>query len=98
MGASRFNPVARFAQGGWRFRTVFVAGILGFVGLSGWIGIHLWANYQFRAARDALAKGLFADARAHVRQCLKAWPSDADAHFLAARIERRLSQFKAAED
>jgi len=34
MGASRFNPVARFAQGGWRFRTVFIVGILGIAGLA----------------------------------------------------------------
>jgi len=97
MGASRFNPVARFAHGGWRFRTVSIVVLLGFVGLCGWVGIHLWADYQFRAARAALDKSLFVDARAHVHQCLKAWPNDVDVHFLAARIERRLNEFKAAE-
>ena len=66
MGAARFNPVAGFAQDGWRFRTVFIVGILGVAGL---------ANNQFRAARLALDKGLFDDARAHISNCLKAWPS-----------------------
>jgi len=75
-----------------------LAAIVGLVGLGGWFGAHLWANSQFRAARAALDKGLFDDARAHVRQCLKVWPADADAHFLAARIERRLGEFKAAEE
>jgi tetratricopeptide (TPR) repeat protein len=92
------HPAFRFAQGRWLFRTVWALGILEFVALCGWVGVHLWAHYQFRAARTALEKGDFADARAHLRHCLKAWPSDADAHFLAARIERRFGEFKAAEE
>jgi len=66
MGASRFNPVARFAQGGWRFRTVFIVGILGIAGL---------ANNQFHAPQAALDKGQIVDAGAHISHCLRAWPS-----------------------
>jgi Tfp pilus assembly protein PilF len=61
------------------------------------VGLHLWANYQFRAARAALDKGEVADARAHITNCLNISSGDAEVHLLAARIERRLSEFKAAE-
>jgi Tfp pilus assembly protein PilF len=98
MFALRLNPISRFVRGGWRFRTVLVIGILVFVGLCGWAGVHQWANHHLQAARTAFEKGLFADARAHVRLCLEARADDADAHLLAARIERRLSEFKKAEN
>jgi len=72
--------------------------MLSCVGLAVWSAVQLKAKSQFRAAQAALDQGLFVDARTHVRQCLQTWPTDADVHFLAARIERRLNDFKAAED
>jgi tetratricopeptide (TPR) repeat protein len=95
MSELRLNPFSRIV-GRRRFLQVLLAiSILGPLALGA--GVYLWADYQFRAAREACEKSRFSQARDHISRYLGIWPGDADAHFLAARIERRLSQFKKAE-
>jgi tetratricopeptide (TPR) repeat protein len=97
MFASRFNPITRFARGSLLFRVVFVTVILGLLGAAGFAAVHLWVDHQFRAAQTAFDGGRYADARDHIHLCFNIFPNDADAHFLAARIERRSSKYKEAE-
>jgi tetratricopeptide (TPR) repeat protein len=98
MLASRLNPFVTFVHAGRLRQTVIVLGLLILLGLCGWGGVHLWADREFRAAQQALAKGRIAQAQGHIRSVLNVRPRDADAHFLAARIERRVNKFAAAED
>jgi len=67
------------------------------LGLAALGGGYFWARYHFRAALTGFDNDLFSEARDHIRLCLKAWPEDPEAHFLAARIAREMSDFMAAE-
>lgn len=98
MGGSRLNLVALLRRSGWRFRIAFIVAGFGFLTVAAYFGAQVWANYQFGAARTALEQGDGVDARVHIRRCLSVWPADADVHFLAARIERRLGEYRIAED
>src|SRR5205807_9762030 len=60
--------------------------------------LQLWALYQFRAGRAALERYHHAEAREHLHNCLKVWPTDGDALLLAARANRRLDEFHQAEE
>src|SRR5205807_2697454 len=60
--------------------------------------LQLWALYQFRAGRAALERYHHAEAREHLQNCLKVWPTDGDALLLAARANRRLDEFHQAEE
>jgi tetratricopeptide (TPR) repeat protein len=57
---------------------------------------HLWAEYHFRAAEDALASYHPAEARRHLQQALRVWPHSAATHLLAARAARQLGDLEAA--
>jgi predicted Zn-dependent protease len=58
---------------------------------------HLRAWYHWRAARADLEHFRGADARAHLRPCLRAWPSSARTRLLAARAARLAGAFEEAE-
>ncbi len=45
--------------------------------------------YHWQAAQEAIANQDVEQAKIHVRHCLEAWPLDAQAHFLLARLCRR---------
>src|SRR6516162_7740495 len=49
------------------------------------IGRQLWADHHFRAAEEAMGRRDFDAARSHLALCLEVRPTDAEAHFLAAR-------------
>lgn len=61
------------------------------------LGRHLWAEYHYRAGREALDRGDFGAAREHLGECLKVWPSSPQVHFLAARAARRGGAYQDAE-
>jgi tetratricopeptide (TPR) repeat protein len=58
------------------------------LGAAALAGPHLWAEYHFRAARQALDRHAFAAARRHLDRCLRVWPRSSETHFLAARAAR----------
>jgi tetratricopeptide (TPR) repeat protein len=59
--------------------------------------VWLWADYHFHAAQRDFDHHRIAEARAHLRLCLKAWPESAPAHFLAGRAARRAQDFRHAK-
>jgi tetratricopeptide (TPR) repeat protein len=89
------------AVGARRLRwPLLVAGLLALVGLglggySG--GIHIWAEYHYRAARTALDRRDTAKAEAHMAACLKVWPHSALAHLRAAEVARQANDLDRAE-
>jgi tetratricopeptide (TPR) repeat protein len=60
-------------------------------------GQALWLGYHLRAAERAHRRRDFRAARDHLTPYLEARPSDAYAHFLAARVARRDGRFDDAE-
>src|SRR5262249_17997521 len=82
-----------------RRRLLGAAVLLGLLGPAAafWVRPHLTAWYHFRAARSALNHYHNREAIEHLRICLKTWPADADALFLAARIARRVGNYVEAE-
>ena len=74
---------------------LFVLAVIG-VGLT-LIGRHLWAAHLYREARDALARYRLVEARALLGRCLTIWPGDFEVQLAAARTERRLGSYEAAE-
>src|SRR5262245_24861638 len=53
--------------------------------LVAWAGRFLWAEYHLRAARHALERRAYPEARAHLDRYLQVWPRSPTAHLLAAR-------------
>jgi tetratricopeptide (TPR) repeat protein len=69
---------------------VLVLLCLGGTGWGAWqLGWHLWAMAEFRAARQALERRDFAQARAHLSGCLRVWPEEGETLLLAAQAARR---------
>jgi tetratricopeptide (TPR) repeat protein len=58
---------------------------------------HARALYHARAARQAIDRWEFDEARAHLAVCLEAWPHSASTRFLAARTARRAGRLDEAE-
>jgi tetratricopeptide (TPR) repeat protein len=65
--------------------------------ICGAVGIHFYAERQFSAAEKALNEQQYADARDRIAFCVNVWPRDADAYWLAARIERFNAEYGRAE-
>src|SRR5262249_9656462 len=59
-------------------------------------GRHLWAYCHYRTAQQALGQRKFAQARLHLRQCLKVWSNNAEVHWQAARAARRSGDYEEA--
>jgi hypothetical protein len=71
---------------------------LGGVGLGGYFAAcQAWAEHHYRAARAALERRDFSEARAHLLLCLQARPGSGRAHLLAARAARRADACADAE-
>jgi predicted Zn-dependent protease len=60
-------------------------------------GSALYAEYHFRAARDALAEDRIAEAQDHLRRCLAVRPRSGKILRLAARAERRAGNLDGAQ-
>lgn len=74
-------------------RAALSAALLALAALAGWQGLRA---YQFRrdraAAKEALARYDFPEARRRLESCLGLWPRDAEALLLAAQAARRDGQ------
>src|SRR5262245_526670 len=57
-----------------------------------------YALRQWHAAERALKEGRDAEARGHLRLCLRVWPRSVPVHLLAARAARLSGEFTEAED
>ncbi len=78
--------------------SVLVMALLGIIGLMGaLVSRYLSAERHYRSAQSALERRDFAEARTHLAEYLKVWPSSAEAHFLAARTARRALAYDEAE-
>src|SRR5262249_3923392 len=64
--------------------------------LVAWAGRFLWAEYHLRAARPALERRAYPEARAHLDRYLQVWPRSPTAHLLAARCARSTGDFDEA--
>jgi predicted Zn-dependent protease len=65
---------------------------------AGLLGVHFWAQLHYRAARRALDRQDFAEARRRLAPCLKVWFLGAETHLVAARAARRDRAYDEAED
>lgn len=74
-----------------------VAGVL-ILATAGAAGVHFWAQAQFRAAERAFHGEQYHEAERHILSCLRVWPRSADAHLLAARIERYCTNYDRAAE
>jgi tetratricopeptide (TPR) repeat protein len=61
------------------------------------LGGHLWAANHYRAAREALARGDYAQAQQHLARCARVWPWGAEPRLLQARAARLAREFDRAE-
>jgi tetratricopeptide (TPR) repeat protein len=62
-----------------------------------WSGRLLWAEHHLRAARRALDRRAYPEARAHLDCCLGVWPQSRTAYLLAAQCARRDGDLDGAE-
>src|SRR5262245_13689370 len=54
-----------------------------------WLGLQVWADYQYRAAEEAMARRDYREARLRFGKCLCVWPTDGKTLVLAARAADR---------
>src|SRR5690242_11946819 len=73
---------------------VVSVGLLVLAGL--WATGRLGADRSYRQAEEAIERGDFPEALAHLEACLKSSPDSAALHFLAARTARRAGQLERA--
>jgi tetratricopeptide (TPR) repeat protein len=64
----------------------------------GLVAVQLWALHQRRTASEALDRYHHDEAAAHAQACLRVWPRDADALWVAARAARRNGEYAQAQD
>jgi predicted Zn-dependent protease len=89
---------------GWKRRHPWAAagGLVLLAALLGWLG--LWASRYFparshlKAAREAIARHQWSEAREQLEECLRIWPDDPEIHLLAARIARHQDRPDDAEE
>jgi tetratricopeptide (TPR) repeat protein len=60
-------------------------------------GVHLWAEVELRAGREALARRDFAAASHHLARCRALWPGQAQPYLLGAQAARRAEDFDEAQ-
>jgi tetratricopeptide (TPR) repeat protein len=91
------SPVNRLVRSPKRLLAVL--GLLALIGTGGVVaGRYLWAEYHFRAAKEALAGYRLRQARAHLVRCLEVWPDSGMTHLLLGRVDRLLGEFASAEE
>jgi tetratricopeptide (TPR) repeat protein len=61
------------------------------------IGVSLWGEYHYRAARRALDHRDLDEAKRHIEICLGLWPNSGLTHVMAAQACRRTGMFQDAE-
>ncbi len=76
-------------------RLAVAAGLLAAAGLV--VGRQVWAYSEYRAAKAALGRYKFLEARAHVRNCLTVWSSRPSVWLLAGQVARRMEEYDEAE-
>jgi Flp pilus assembly protein TadD len=59
-------------------------------------GFHYWPERHLQAARDAIQRRHYDDARASLLRYLEARPKSAEAHLLLARLDRRSNRYEDA--
>jgi Tfp pilus assembly protein PilF len=80
-------------------RALAVLGLLLLTGFGGFVAVrNARAAWQLREAKEALAQQQLSEALDHLDRCLAVWPSDGEAHLLAARTARRLGKLDLAEE
>lgn len=78
--------------------SVAITVLAALLGLGAYIEVkNLIARNHYREAVRAVDANQLADARRHLDECLAFWKKDAEVHFLAARVCRRLREFEEAE-
>jgi tetratricopeptide (TPR) repeat protein len=82
----------RRARSPWTWALLVLLGLLAAAA-----GYFLSAESHLRAARRALERRAYAEARAHLDRYLAVWPRDPTAHLLAARCARGAGDFDEAE-
>ncbi len=93
---SRFGRLHRlFAR---RLHRKLLVGFLLLIGIATVGGPHLWAQYHYTRANEALERNEFSVARNHLRQCLRVWGSRPQIWLLAGQTSRRLDDFDDAEN
>jgi predicted Zn-dependent protease len=79
-------------------RALLGAAVLGFLAATAYAATcFLRAEYEFRAARQALEHRDFAGAHDHLGRCLQLWPAPDPRRFLAAQTARRAGAYDDAE-
>src|SRR5262245_44957928 len=71
--------------------------LLAVLGAGGWLTagqVRAW--HHLNAGRAALERNDLPGARRHLQLCVEAWPSSAEANFLAARAARRSGEIQEA--
>jgi Tfp pilus assembly protein PilF len=79
-----------------RPRTSIAGGVLLLAAVIG-AGVFAWTDYQFRAAERSLLDEQYDEALRHVRLGLRVRSGSVEGHLLAARIERKGSNYAEAE-
>jgi tetratricopeptide (TPR) repeat protein len=82
----------RWVRSRGRWALLLLLGVLGT-----FAGRLLWAEYHLRAARRALERRAYPEARSHLDRYLRVWPRSGPAHLLAARAARGAADFDEAE-
>jgi len=92
---SPMRPGRRFLGG----RRLVILAVFGIVGvLAAWmISIQMRARSELEQAKVALNNGQPQLARQHLDQCLATWPTNAEAHFHAARAARQCGDLDLAK-
>src|ERR1700730_5061590 len=62
-----------------------------------WQGIEFWGVGEFRDGQRAFQGGRLNDAQEHLSHYLESHPGNAEAHLLAARVDRLLGHYSGAE-
>jgi tetratricopeptide (TPR) repeat protein len=80
-------------------RALFALLLLGVIGVGITIaGLHLWAGWHERKARQLMVRYEFDAALHHYQQCLRFWGSRASVHLAAAQAARRAGKFEEAAE
>ena len=80
-----------------RHRGRFFIALLAVLGAAAFGGAHAWAYSHYRSARQSLDIYHFAEAREHLRQCLRVWSFRPRIWLLTGQASRRMEDFQEAE-
>jgi tetratricopeptide (TPR) repeat protein len=95
-----YQPISWLGRlGGAIRRHPYLAGLAALVlcGLAVPLGVYLWGDYHYRAAKRALEAENWEQARQDIDSALAVWPRSAATHLLAARIGRLSGDYVGAQ-